>query len=950
MTPKRHHELRAARDETRDPIARREFMKLMGAALGLAGVEGCTRAPKEEIVPYVVQPPETRPGRARFYASSTVLEGYATGVLVETHEGRPTKIEGNPDHPASLGASSAFDQASVLDLYGPERARAPRRGAAPVGWDEAIAALASGGFAGRRGAGLHVVLEPTSSPSIARLLQALRARWPEARVHFASSLPRTRAWEGARRVFGRVLEPRYDLTNADVLVALDADFVAKGPQHLRLARQLADHRRVDGPADTMSRLYVVESLLSVTGAAADERRAVRPDVIRDLAEALLARVARARAHPLRGATTAAPGVEARLADGVAADLLANAGRSLVLVGDAQPPEVHAFAHALNELLGNVGRTVAYAPSPLLDAGEGTHDLAPLAEALDAGSVDTLLVLGPNLAYADPRIGARIGKARQSAYLGATFDETAAACTFALPLAHALESWTDARAFDGTLTVGQPTLAPLHASRTVAQVLAGCTGLPFVDDLALVRESSALDDAALRGALRLGLVPGTAFPTEDVRVDFAAIERQLAAPRAPRSAASDLDLVLTSDPHVHDGRFATNAWLLELPAPLTKLTWGNAATLAPETAAPLGIVEGDELEIATGAARVRAPALLVPGQAKNVVGLTLGWGRSHVALLAKDPGTNAAPLRSADPASLVTPGVTLRKTGNTRELALTQRHHRLEGRDEDILQHRTLAEHRKDPGASAAHNKRPLPLYDVRPAALAQWGMAIDLSICTGCSACVVACQAENNVPVVGKDGVMMGRAMHWLRIDTYVHEDQTLTQPMLCQHCEKAPCEYVCPVNATVHSEDGLNQMTYNRCVGTRFCSNNCPYKVRRFNWFDFHHDESTTEQLVHNPDVTVRERGVMEKCTFCVQRIREDEIESRLPQRPGAAPRPPVQTACQQACPTRAITFGNVADPASDVAKLHASSRAFAALNDLGTVPRVKYLARLRNPNPELA
>ena len=881
MTPKRFEELRASRDETRDPIARRQFMQLMGAALGLAGVEGCTRAPSQEIVPYVVQPPETRPGRPRFYASATMLDGYATGVLVETHEGRPTKIEGNPDHPASLGASSVFDQASVLDLYEPSRLRAPKRGERVVAWSDAITAMSHGPWTERRGEGLHVLLAPTSSPSLVTMLAQLRARWPAAKVHFYAAASKKNAWDGARLAFGKVLEPRWDLEKADVIVSLGADFLASGSQHLRLARQFGKRRS----GETMNRLYVVESLLSVTGAAADERLRVRPSEI---------------------------GLDSPFGKAALADLEAHRGRSVVIAGDDQPAAVHALAHSLNERFGNVGTTVEYAPSPIFEAGEASHDLRALGDALTAGAVDTLLVLGCE----NPTFTASlaIGKARQSAYLGHHEDETARASTFALPLSHALESWGDGRAFNGTITLQQPTIAPLHASRTVLEVLAECTGLPFTDDRLLVQ--GAMKDPDFRRALHLGLVAGTELP---------AVDAHAATPPAPPLARGVLELVVSLDPRMHDGRFATNAWLLELPTPITKLTWSNAATISPETAAPLAIVNGDELEIAANGVTVRAPALLVPGQAEYTVGLTLGWGRTGVPL---PSGTNVAPLRGAS-------SVTMKKTGRKLDLALTQHHYRLEGRDEDILQHRNL----HDPAPPKP--KRLLSLYEVKPPAAKQWGMAIDLSICIGCTACVIACQAENNVPVVGKDGVMMGRAMHWLRIDTYFTDSRdTLVQPMLCQHCEKAPCEYVCPVNATVHSEDGLNQMVYNRCVGTRFCSNNCPYKVRRFNWFDFHHDEDATEQLVHNPDVTVRERGVMEKCTFCVQRIRESEIHGE----------PSPQTACQQACASGAITFGDIADAKSDVARLHASERAFAALDDLGTLPRVRYLARIKNPNPVLA
>ena len=976
MTPKRRLELTSARDETVDPIARRQFMQLMGAALGLAGVEGCTRAPTQEIVPYVVQPPETKPGRPRFYASATVLDGYATGVLVESHEGRPTKVEGNPDHPASLGASGVFDQASVLGVYDPRRARGTKKGELITSWDSVRTALRRGPWTEARGRGLHLVLPPTSSPSVAALLAELRARWPEARVHFQAAASRQNAWEGARLALGAVLEPRLELAQADVVVALDADFLASGRANLRLARQFADGRRLTSPTDAMNRLYVVEPLVTITGAAADHRLRVRAHDVVAIAAALFAEVGKALGAAATAGARSALDAAGRLAPAaarhgrfvtaLARDLVAHRGRSAVLAGDAQPAVVHAMVHALNDLLGNVGKTVRYAASPVLEAGEPSHDSAPLADALAHGEVDTLLVLGTNAAYAssgDRPLGGLLARARQSAYLGLYADETATACTYRIAEAHPLESWGDARAFDGSVSIVQPLIAPLFGGRTTLDVLALYTRPATTTAYDIVREQAKLGappgeaaaETRWRRALTRGVLDETATPTVTPVLGWAAIARALQASAASVGRGDDgLEIVFPLDLRVHDGRFADNAWLLELPASITKLTWENAATLAPETAAPLGIVTGDELELRFEERSVRAPALVVPGQAAGSVGLALGWGRTHADALSRGLGVDAFALRSAR-APFMGRGLVVTRTGKRCDLAFAQTHQKLEGRDEEILQHRTLEELRLDPGASAKNARRPLPLYDVRPGpAPHQWGMAIDLGVCTGCSACVVACQAENNVPTVGKDGVAMGRIMHWIRIDTYfdgdVRSPQVLNQPMLCQHCEKAPCEYVCPTNATVHSEDGLNQMVYNRCVGTRFCSNNCPYKVRRFNWFDFHHDESETEQLVHNPDVTVRERGVMEKCTFCVQRIREAEIHDAIAPSTRAPPRAPLQTACQQACAPRAITFGDLQDPTSEVSRLHANDRAFAVLNDLGTVPRVRYLARVTNPNPELA
>jgi molybdopterin-containing oxidoreductase family iron-sulfur binding subunit len=874
--------------------SRREFLSLVGL-VGTAGLAACTRAPRGEIVPYVVQPPEVTPGVPRWYATASVLDGYATGLLVESHEGRPTKVEGNPDHPASLGGTSAFDQASVLSLYDPARGTGS--------WPGAKRALATGRWRAARGEGLTLVMAPVSSPAIAAMLARLREAYPRAEVRFHASASRTSAWDGARIAFGRVLEPRWDLARADVIVALDADLLASGPAALRHARQ----RRGE------SRLYVVEPLWTPTGAVADHRLRVRASEVVAVAGALGAEVAGLAAP---GWTRERTAPHRRFVDALARDLRAHRGRAVVVAGDAQPPVVHALAHVVNAAI-DAPHTLAV--SPVLDAGETSH--GPLAGAL-AGA-ETVVVLGANVAYEAPHVLAALARAEATVYLGAYEDETAAACRVAIAEAHPLESWGDARAFDGTLSVVQPLVEPLFGGRTAMDVLGVLLGEETpVAARDRVRAGFASDEA-FRQALRRGVAPGSAFPPAVATLDRDAVARALAAtapPRPPRRA--EIELVARPDPRVHDGRFAQNAWLLELPAPFTTLTWTNAATLSRAAASEMGVGDGDELELASGAGVVRAPAMVVPGQADGVVGLTLGWGRSAGAPLAHGRGANAHALGGAI-------AVRVTSTGRRRPLPVTQLHKGLEGRE----------------GIVAPARASPTPaetLYHLPPRGPRRYGMAIDLGRCTACGSCVVACQAENNVPAVGEDGVLLGRAMHWLRVDAYFvgegDDAEVASQPMLCQHCERAPCEYVCPTNATVHDDGGLNQMVYNRCVGTRFCSNNCPYKVRRFNWFDYHRGEGRTEELAHNPDVTVRERGVMEKCTFCVQRIRAHERHGR-----------PLTTACAQACPTQAIVFGDLADARSEVAARHADPRGFSALGDLGTFPRVRYLARKKNPNPEL-
>jgi len=965
--PRRHRAstlAAAAAATSGDPIARRDFLTRMGAAMALAGLGACTRAPREEIVPYVHQPPEVRPGIARFYATAFVLGGYATGILVESHGGRPTKVEGNPAHPASLGATGVFEQASVLSLYDPSRARGVRARGAVGSWEDVSRSLVQGSWTRSGGEGLWFLLEPTSSPTLAALLDAIRVRLPRARIAFHSPAGMTNAWAGARIAFGRVLETRPTLDRADVIVSLDADFLTGRPDSLRLSRQFARRRAVFGPQDAMNRLYAVEPLLSVTGANADHRLLVRASEVGAVAAALATAVGVPRlpgGGPPGMSAAAAP--HQRWIDVVARDLLAHRGRSLVVAGDGQPPEVHALAHAMNASLGNLGATMQLGVSSIVDAGMPSFGIDDLTTALEAGSVDTLVICAENPVYSSPQardLGRLVARARQSVYLGLHDDETAAACTARIARAHALESWGDARAFDGTVSIVQPLVDPLFGGRTELEVLglfAGASGHPTPYDLVRAQIRARGDageelERAWRQALRSGVVDGTATAAVVAAVDWRGIATALASSSKPPEWTPELELVARPDPHVHDGRFANNAWLLELPSPVEKLTWTNAATLSTETASKLGITSGDELVVRAGDRAVRAPALVVPGQADGVVGLTLGWGRSRGAELAHGRGANAYAL-AIDPALGPIP-VHIERTGAKRDLPITQTKRLLEGRDAEVLRHGTVASFRGEGHATDAHAAKParrrhLSLYEREPGPSPwQWGMAIDLSRCTGCSACVVACQAENNVPTVGPDNVVLNREMHWLRIDAYLVGDagapDVAFQPMLCQHCEMAPCEYVCPVNATVHSPDGLNEMVYNRCVGTRFCSNNCPYKVRRFNWFDFHRAETATEQLVHNPDVTVRERGVMEKCTFCVQRLRHFEIQTRQGKRAA-----PPRTACQQVCPTEAIVFGDILQRGSEVKRLSESERTFAVLDELGTEPRVRYLSRLTNPNPEL-
>jgi molybdopterin-containing oxidoreductase family iron-sulfur binding subunit len=958
----RTREFAPGEDERPDGVERREFLRLLGAGAALAGIAGCERSPRTTIVPWVTQPPEAHPGSPRFYASAMEIDGYAIGLLGESHEGRPTKIEGNPEHPASLGATGLLAQASVLGAYDPDRVRSVEKRGEPASWGALRAVMAQ---IPDRGRGVHVILEPTGSPTIAAQISRLRAKFPELDVRWHAPLAPVNAWAGARIALGEPLETRVDLRAADVILALDSDFLSSGPWALVHQRDFAGRRTPATAADAMNRLYAVEPVMSVTGAAADHRLRVRARDVLAVAAAIareLAAIGVGISADLAGALApwAARALEhEKWARVVARDLAAHRGASAVVVGETQPPVLHALAHAVNAALGNVGTSVTYSVSPIVDAGSEAFDLAPVSRALQAGQVKLLLVLGGNPAYtapADLELAASIGNARESVYCGLYANETAGACVWHAPLAHWLESWGDARAFDGTASIVQPLLAPQAEARTKAELLDVLLGEPprAPHDIVFASWAAARRDAATLFAawLEKGLVDGTATPplVPPPAPKALAIGRALAGLPLPNDGRS-LELTFRRDTKVHDGAYANNVWLQELADTITQLTWDNAALLSRSTASRLGIADGDVVELGLGGRSLLVPALIVPGQADDSIAVSLGYGRQGGESVARGIGANAYALRTTG-APWFAGGATATATGRRAELALEQVHRSLEGRDDHVLLHETKDVWARGGGALTERKKPQLTLYEEMPQGPRQWGMAVDLSACTGCGACVVACQAENNVPSVGKLGVAKSRSMHWLRVDRYFagapDEPQVLLEPMMCQHCEKAPCEYVCPTNATTHSQDGLNQMIYNRCVGTRFCSNNCPYKVRRFNWFDYHQDQAPIVALVHNPDVTVRSRGVMEKCTYCVQRIREAEIREQVEGTPIVDGT--VRSACEQACASGAIVFGDLRDEGSRVARLHASQRAFRVLDDLGTRPHTMYLARIRNPSPELA
>ncbi|HEY7288411.1 MAG TPA: TAT-variant-translocated molybdopterin oxidoreductase [Vicinamibacterales bacterium] len=935
-----------------DPIRRREFLKLMGASLALAGAGACTRAPAEQIVPYVRAPEEFVPGHPLFFATAMSLGGFATGVLVESHLGRPTKIEGNPDHPASLGATDAMTQASILTLYDPDRSKTVTHNGRISTWDAFVKPLDDAREEQRikKGAGLRILTERVTSPTIADQITKLLADFPQARWHQYEPVTRDNIRDGARLAFGQLVHTRLLVEHADVIVSLDSDLLGSGPSALRDARHFSDRRR---PRDgqTMNRLYVLESTPSITGTMADHRVRVPAHDVERAARGL----ARALAGQAAQSGVPSGAVDAFL-DAAARDLLQHRGASLVVAGDAQPASVHALAHAINASLGNVGRTVEYSDPVEASPVDEMQSLADLVADMAQDKVDLLVIVGGNPVFNAPRdlaFGEQLSHVKLRIHLALYEDETSALCHWHVPEAHYLEAWGDTRAFDGTVSIVQPLIAPLYEGKSAYEILAALAG-QHASGYDVVREywqrqgSNGSFDERWQRALNDGFIAGTALPAKSV-ASAKPVQELLGQPLAGRPAG--IELVFRPDPTIWDGRFANNAWLQELPKPMTKLTWDAAALVSPATAGRLGLVSGDVVDLRYGGATLRAPVWILPGQADDSIAMSFGYGRTQGGRVAAGVGVNAYALRTSNAPWFGGP-VEIAKTGTTYELVSTQHHFSMEGRG--LVRVGTVEQFARDPHfATAVDSEQGTPdsLYPGFQYRGHAWGLSIDLNACIGCGACMVACQAENNIPVVGKSEVARGRSMHWIRIDRYFEgnadEPAIHHEPVLCMHCENAPCELVCPVGATVHSDEGLNQMVYNRCVGTRYCSNNCPYKVRRFNFFQYADWDTPSLKGLRNPDVTVRSRGVMEKCTYCVQRINEAKIKAEREDR--SVRDGEIVTACQGVCPAQAIVFGDLNDPKSRVAALRADSRTYGLLTDLGTRPRTSYMARLRNPNGAL-
>jgi MoCo/4Fe-4S cofactor protein with predicted Tat translocation signal len=982
-------------------VSRRRFLQVMSASLALGGLTACTTQPKEAIVPYVDQPEGLVPGEPWYFATTHTLNGYGRGVLVESHTGRPTKVEGNPQHPASAGATDVFAQASVLDLYDPDRAQVVKRLGRVSQWSrlevEMARAMEAQGALG--GAGLRLLTGAVSSPTLRAQIEAVLAAHPRARWHVWEPAAAHNARLGTRRALGEGREAVYDLTQAEAVLALDSDFLTVGPGAVAYARQFTARRRAWKGAEAMAveagaggrrpdsvtgeagremlRLYAVESSPTSTGTLADHRMALPPSEVVAFARALAAELGVGGGDG--GGHRFSKPAAAKWVREVARDLRSRGGAALVVPGDYAPAELHELAVRINRALGAVGRTVRYERPVVAGPDDQAASLAELVADLDAGEVDVLVVLGGNPVYtapADLDFTAALEKARLRVYHGLHEDETAAWCQWLVPAAHYLESWGDAVAWDGTASLVQPLIEPLYpAAKSEVEMVAALAGRGGVAGYDLVREhwqgAGALGgdfETGWRRALHDGVLPAPPAappaaepaappageealpgPTLGTAATVAAVEAEEQRREVTGGETAVLEVNLRPDPTVWDGRYANNAWLQELPKPVTKLTWDNALQIGPATAQRLGLQSSDLVELAWRGRTLQVPVWVVPAQADRSATLHLGYGRRRAGRVGNDTGFDASALRTSD-ALWTLPAVEVRRLPGRYPLACTQDHHSMEGRH--LVRSGTVEtfEHHPEFAKEMVHTPEismyPPYVYDGYA-----WGMAVDLNACTGCNACVVACQSENNIPVVGKEQVLNAREMHWLRIDRYYEgslDDPKLhTQPVMCQHCELAPCEVVCPVAATVHSDEGTNDMIYNRCVGTRYCSNNCPYKVRRFNFLQWVDRDTEVLKAVRNPDVTVRSRGVMEKCTYCIQRVNAARIEAKRER--GRVEDGAILTACQQACPSDAIVFGDVNDEGSRVSRWKAQPLDYGLLEDLNTRPRTSYLAKLTNPNPEL-
>jgi molybdopterin-containing oxidoreductase family iron-sulfur binding subunit len=943
-----HREFPRQASEWIDDEGRRNFLKIMGASLALAGLSACTRQPTEYTMPYVEAPEQLIPGKPMFYATAFPVSGVANPILVESHEYRPTKVEGNPDHPASQGAADVPTQASILGLYDPDRLQTVNFIGEVRSYPSFLESLLNelAKQKAKNGAGVRILTETVTSPSLYAQIQAVQKLYPAMKWYQWEPVGHGRRM-GTQMAFGQFLNPVYKFDQAAVVLSIDGNFLGNGPGGVKYARDFASRRVVRNGVRTQNRYYAVETTPLSTGAKSDHRQALKPSEIVPFVRALAASVG-------GGSAANSPG-NAGFFQAVVKDLQANKGKSIVIAGEDQSPEVHAVVHYINQVLGNNGSTVVLTQSLEVKPTDQWADLRSLVQDLQSNQVDLLLILGGNPAFSAPpewNLRGAIQMAKTRVHLTANEDETTEVCQWNIPEAHTFEAWSDAPAFDGTMTIVQPLIAPLYEGKSIHEILAAFTETPEVSSYQMVRQywqtkhTGADFETWWRHSVHDGWIKDSTL------APVSATARLIDPQPAAAADTSGYELSFHSDPYILDGRYANNAWLQELPRPISRLTWDNAVIVSPKTAEQLGVGDEDRVAIDFNGHSAWGSVWRVPGQPDGSIALSLGYGRRRSGRAGNGAGFDVYPLRPAASPYFVQ-GAKVRKLGEKFKLAAVQTHFTMEGRNP--VHTGSLDQLNKDPYFSEKMSETPPKGLTIFPESFKYegyaWGMAIDLTACTGCNACVVACQAENNIAVVGKEQVLNTREMHWIRIDRYYNgppeAPETYFQPVACVQCEDAPCEIVCPVAATETDAEGLNNMVYNRCVGTRYCSNNCPYKVRRFNFLLFTDWETESFKLQRNPDVTVRSRGVMEKCSYCVQRINYAKITAEKDDRKVRDGE--IVPACAATCPSQAIMFGDLNDPNSRVSQWKRETLNYSLLGELNTRPRTTYLTDIRNPNPEL-
>lgn len=935
------------------PVNRRDFLKYMGASILLGGLAGCKPQPLEKIVPYVKSPEYIIPGKPLYFATAMPFNGAATGLLAESHMGRPTKLDGNPEHPDSLGATSSIQQAAILGLYDPDRSQVVLNKGKISTWNSFTTAAKSivTELKETEGEGFRVVTGAVTSPTLTEQLEELKKAYPKMKLISYESVSNDTKRIAEQNTFGEFVDSHYHLNNADIILSLDSDFLSNLPSSLRLTKEFSKKRDVTNPNVKLNRFYAVESSANLTGSNADHRIGTTYSGVAHIAAEI--------ANKLKVPTNLK--VDPKIIsehhkwiDALVEDLASHKGRSLVIAGPEQSPTIHALTFAINEALGNVGKTVTYTTPVENYPSISLNSLKELAGDLKNQKVKTILFLDSNLIYdapSDLSFAKLLSNVSHIIHAGLYQNETSAYANWHLPGTHFLEMFSDSRASDGTATTIQPLIEPLYGGKSNHEILsvfldkAGEEGEKTVKDYWMKQWGELGFEGKWRRALHDGLVSKTAFKKKDLK-----IKKSVLSKLKLEKVSNDFEINFRPDPEIWDGRFANNGWLQELPKPLTKITWDNPVLISPADAEKLGLKDGDKVIIEQADKKLEIPVWITPGQPKHSLTLFLGFGRKRAGKIGSETGFDVSPLRTSSTLNSAS-NASIKKTGKNYKIASTQIHHSMEGRN--LARHTDLEDYKKHPKFAHGHHegRDDLTFYPKHEPGDYAWGMSINLNACIGCNACVAACQSENNTPVVGKEEVLNGREMHWLRIDRYYEGDldhpDTLFQPIACMHCENAPCEPVCPVGATVHSDEGLNEMVYNRCVGTRYCSNNCPYKVRRFNFYDYTDKETDVLKMLRNPDVTVRTRGVMEKCTFCVQRINEARITAKKENRKIRDGE--VTTACQTACAAEAIVFGDIQDKNSEVSKAKSHPLNYGILTELNTFPRLTYLAKVTNPNPKL-